>query len=214
MASQDFTKIGTRFSRLVVIGEPFKQEGRFRVRCRCDCGNELVVRCLSLVNHNTSSCGCLHKEGLSALSRKHGMSKTPTYATYLNMVNRCTDTGNKKYADYGGRGIKVCDRWIESFENFLSDMGTRPANRTLERINVEGNYELSNCRWATWKEQQNNKRSNRVIEYDGAALTLQQWAEKTGLSHSLIFYRLQRGWDISSALTIPAELGRNQYRKK
>lgn len=211
MASQDSTTIGTRFSRLLVIGEPFKQDGRFRVLCRCDCGNELVVRCLSLVNQNTSSCGCLHKEGVAALNRKHGMSKTPTYVTYLNMVNRCTDTGNKKYADYGGRGIMVCERWRESFENFLADMGQRPANGTLERINLDGHYESANCKWATWKEQQNNKRSNRILEHDGQVLTTQQWAEITGLSRSVISHRLRRGWTVAQALTTPAVIGRNQH---
>ena len=211
MASQDITTIGARFSRLVVIGEPFKQDGRYRVLCRCDCGNELSVRCLSLANANTSSCGCLHKESVGALNRKHGMSKSPTYVTYLNMVNRCTDSTNKKFADYGGRGIGVCDGWIESFEKFLSDMGVRPSNATLERIDLNGNYEPSNCKWATWKEQQNNKRSNRVIEHDGQVLTLQQWADKTNLSHSVIFYRLKRGWSIEKALTTPAIRGKNQF---
>jgi len=211
MASQDFTPIGARFSRLVVIGEAFKRDGRYRVACRCDCGAELVVRCLSLVNKNTSSCGCLQREAVASLNRRHGMSKTPTYVSYLNMVNRCTDPANKKFPDYGGRGIAVCSSWLKSFDNFLADMGERPTNSTLERIETNGDYEPGNCRWASWKDQQNNKRSNRLLEHAGETMTLQQWADRTGISRGVIFHRLQRGWSIERTLTTPAVLGRNQH---
>jgi hypothetical protein len=145
------------------------------------------------------------------MNRRHGLSHSPTYSSYANMISRCTDPTNKKFADYGGRGIAVCKRWSESFDAFVADMGVRPDGMTLERRDVNLGYEPDNCRWATWKEQHNNKRSNRLIEFSGQTKTLQQWADQTGFSHTLIFYRLQRGWSVARALTSPPRVGRNQH---
>lgn len=212
MATHEFTPVGARFGRLQVIGTPVKLPGeRIKVLCRCDCSSEIFVRCLSLAHDNTKSCGCLKREATSARSRTHGLSKSPTYFTYLNMVNRCMDPENKKFADYGGRGIQVCAPWLASFEFFLADMGIRPKGTTIDRKNTDGNYEPGNCRWATWKEQQNNKRSNRIIEFRGQQRNLAEWAEITGLSHSVIHYRLKRSWSVEESLTTPATVGRNQF---
>lgn len=213
MSSVDKTPIGAKFGRLTVAGPPEKIDGRHRVVCTCECGKSLMVRCLSLATGNTTSCGCLHKEGVSVLNLKHGLSKSPTYETYLNMVNRCTKPTNKKFADYGGRGISVCDDWLAGFDNFLRDMGIRPEGHTIDRIDPDGNYCPENCRWVTWKAQQNNKRNNRVLEFNGQTKTLQQWADQTGLSHTLIHYRLRRGWSIERSLSEPPVIGRNQFSK-
>ncbi|MEJ8025467.1 hypothetical protein WKH82_08340 [Acinetobacter baumannii] len=117
--------------------------------------------------------------------RKYDKSKLakdePTYITWKSMKARCNNPNAKGYENYGGRGIKICDRWQESYENFLEDMGTRPPNTTLDRINNDGNYEPSNCRWATKKDQSNNRRSNHIVTYKGKNVTIAQLAEKLGI---------------------------------
>lgn len=129
---------------------------------RCVCGTEKSVREYRLKSGNTKSCGCMKKYH----PMKHGMHNTPIYAVWEAMVQRCCNPKCKAYKNYGGRGISICKEWRESFLNFYNDMGERPSSKhTLERINVNGNYEPSNCKWATWKEQSLNKRirSNQYI---------------------------------------------------
>ena len=116
------------------------------------------------------------------------------------MVYRCTNPSHKDYLSYGGRGISVCQRWLK-FENFLEDMGARPKGFSLERINNNGNYCPSNCKWATRKEQQRNTRSNRILEHDGKRMCLAEWAEELGINHRTLRSRLQRGWTISETLS-------------
>src|SRR5690606_22328544 len=120
--------------------------------CRCVCGTTIVVFASNLTRDHSKSCGCQripHKE------IKHGMSRTPTYKSYESMKQRCLNPNATGYEIYGGRGIKVCDRWLESFEIFLADMGERPEGMTIDRVDRNGNYEPSNCRWATVETQQN-----------------------------------------------------------
>ena len=129
---------------------------------------------------------------------------TPTYSSWAMMLDRCRNTNNKRYHRYGGRGIKVCERWL-AFDNFLADMGERPSTElTLDRIDNDGNYEPSNCRWANRKQQANNRSSNHLISAFGETLTLAQWCEKTGLSHPTIHNRLKRGWPPEKALNRPS----------
>lgn len=128
--------------------------------CQCDCGKQTIVLTYHLKSGHTSSCGCLHKEKFN--NYKHGLKHHPLYHTWTDMKQRCLNPNNKRYCDYGGRGITVHDRWRaeNGFVNFLQDMGERPEGKTLDRINNDGNYEPSNCRWATIQEQNLNTRRN------------------------------------------------------
>lgn len=128
---------------------------------------------------------------------------SPTYHTWAGMKARCLNPSHAYFKNYGGRGIHVCDRWL-SFENFLADMGEKPAGRSIDRIDSNGHYEPSNCRWATRAEQDENKRSSRLIVAFGRTQTLQQWADEIGITHGALIFRLDKAnWPVERALTTP-----------
>ena len=134
---------------------------------------------------------------------RHGRSRTSLHNTWCTMIERCTNPKSGKWSVYGGRGIRVCERWL-TFELFLADMGERPsAKHSLDRIDVDGDYEPGNCRWATQREQQRNRRNNHIVEYRGERACLAEWAERTGIRHHTILYRLRSGWSVDEALTRP-----------
>lgn len=144
----------------------------------------------------------------------HGLTrKCPEYSTWRGMIDRCTRQNSIAYKDYGGRGIKVCERWRESFQNFLDDMGKRPSSKhTIERSDNSRGYGPDNCCWATREQQGSNTRRNRVLVHNGRTRTLAQWAKETGLSGSLIAWRLEAGWPVEDALTKPLGEPHRNYR--
>ena len=140
----------------------------------------------------------------------HGMTKTPEYHAWIDMKHRCFNPNNKQYSNYGGRGITVCDRWKNSFQNFLADMGSRlTAKHSLDRINNDGDYCPDNCKWSTNAEQQNNQRNNHLITIDDVTLTIAQWAKKMGFGKKVIGDRLKLGWSEFDAVMTPVR----QYQK-
>lgn len=203
---------GKRFERLLVLEHKGANKHGVSIwLCRCDCGNQKIVTSLSLKSGGTKSCGCYRAEAmkkgrdsLHASHRTHGRSRTPEHCIWQNMIYRCYTPTCPGYRRYGGRGIKVCRRWKESFEAFIQDMGPRPsAAHTVNRINNNGHYTPKNCRWATKKEQANNRRNSRPLKYKGQRKNLCEWAEIFGLDKATLHGRLRRGWSVKKALETP-----------
>lgn len=162
---KDYT--GRRFGMLTVLAFHSKaKRGLSKWLCRCDCGKEIVAYGTNLTRPNhTTSCGCRQAKITAERSTIHGhakrTAKSKEFITWCSMIHRTTCQSAGNFEHYGGRGITVCDRWRESFENFLTDMGPKPKGLTLERLNVNGNYEPKNCIWASWLVQARNKRNSR-----------------------------------------------------
>lgn len=176
-----------RFGRLTVLRYAGKKDRRNHLwLCRCDCGTEKVVIGGNLLRGNTRSCGCLKRE----IHTSHGAWGNPTYVSWNTMLQRCLNHRKPAYRRYGGRGITVCERW-RRFENFLADMGERPAGRTLDRYpDKDGNYEPGNCRWATPTEQANNTKRNVWVEFRGERKTIAQWARELSMKENTLRRRL------------------------
>lgn len=195
--------IGQKFGRLVVTAEavPTRKPNGKPVRkylCQCDCGGMTVTSPDKLRSGHSQSCGCLQTESRFNGALKHGHSRnrtlSPTYRSWSNMIQRCTNSNNKCYEDYGGRGIRVCDRWLK-FENFLADMGAKPEGMTLDRYpDNDGNYEPGNCRWATREQQTNNQRSNIKIWTGDCYVSMAEFARRAGIPYERFqhLYRTKR----------------------
>lgn len=195
--------VGMTFGRLTVTAKAeSNKHGAAMWRCACSCGREHVAMGSLLQRGEVKSCGCL-KGSTPAPNRTHNMSDSPLYRVWATMRNRCNNPNVKGYKLYGGRGIKVCDRW-ESFENFLSDMGPRPSDlHSIDRINVDGDYGPSNCRWATQPEQASNKRNSRYLTANGETQTMAEWARRLGCNPAAILARLASGMSEAEAVTKP-----------
>ena len=206
--------VGRTFGRLTVVDSVgYVMAGsrlREQLRCSCICGTEILSIPGKLTSGNTTSCGCLNKERRIT----HGESKAPVYKVWCAMRDRCANPRNSQYGNYGARGISVCDRWSNSYVAFRDDMGPRPRGGTLERIDTNGNYEPSNCRWATHLEQMNNTRETVRLTLNGETKSLQDWARLLGVSHHRLSWRKRAGWSDEDALTKPWSRGerRDLYR--
>lgn len=203
-------KTGFKFGMLTVIKQAgFTDDGKAKWLCRCDCGNYKVIRsCNIRENSKTKSCGCYKREYLKRTkhSYKHGMYGTRIYNEWASMKWRCYTKSNTSYKNYGGRGIRVCEEWLNDFlsfytwaiENGYSD------ELTLDRIDVDGNYEPDNCRWVSMKVQDNNKRNNKYLEYNGEIHSCAEWSENIGAKdRHTVSDRIAKGWSVEKAVTTP-----------
>lgn len=205
---------GQEYGRLTVLHRTETMLGNKDRRhywvCVCQCGKKKTATPSNLRSGCIQSCGCLKRES----SIKTGQSRrvtdkdsaklSPEYRSWASMKTRCTNPKHKAYARYGGRGIKICERWLNSFPSFFQDMGPRPSlSHTIERIDNDGNYEPENCRWATREEQANNKRNNRNIRCGEDVMSLSRAARRVGLKKSCVRARLDRGYSPELALSRP-----------
>ena len=192
-----------RFGRLQAVKLAFRDKhNREFWLFKCDCGQEKAIEKSSVKTGHTKSCGCWQLENNKVVGITHNKSKTREYKIWLGIKKRCLDSNHSTYKNYGKRGIKICDRWLDSFENFLEDMGNCPSDiHSIDRVNNDGNYESLNCRWATRKEQNNNCRRNRLFDHDGLQYTLSQLCEKLNVKYHLIYDRIYvLNWTLEEAI--------------
>ena len=202
---------GQQFGRLTVIKRVENDKNRgTQWLCQCNCQNKTkkIIRGSSLRNGQTQSCGCLHTEMLVNRNKTHNLSKSRLYKILYAMKNRCYYPKDKCYNCYGGRGITVCDEWLHDFQAFYDWAMAHGYNEslTIDRIDTNGNYEPSNCRWITNKEQQYNKSNNHLITYNGETKTAKQWSIELGIEYGTLLSRLNRShWSIEKAFTTPVK---------
>jgi hypothetical protein len=215
---------GQRFGRLLVVEKNgVAKSGHALWLCKCDCGNSYIISSNQLKN-GTQSCGCLQRERAaeSAKNRTHlsyhkklniGKEFHRLHQCYKDMLNRCYKTNNKSYKRYGGRGIKVCDEWKNDFYLFKEWALSNgyADNLSIDRINVNGNYEPDNCRWITTKEQNNNRSNNRIVKYCGETLTLHELSERHDIAYKTLWSRIKAGWSVASAVETPTRVVNREY---
>lgn len=192
-------KPGTKFGRLIVLEEVKDQKLGKVYKCLCNCGNITYVRGTQLINGNTKSCGCLHNEGNN---KKHKLSYTRLYQIYYGMKSRCYNKKHTYYQDYGGRGIKICDEWLNNNVTFFdwAINNNYEEGLTIDRIDPNGNYEPDNCRWITILEQVRNRRNTIYIEYKGVTKTMAQWSDELNIPYHTLYTRYTKGWESKNIL--------------
>lgn len=192
---------GKQFGKWTVIAETVNHPSSKYVywTCLCECGTTKSIRGTMLTGHRSQSCSPCSK-------RNHGMEGTPEYSSWHAMKQRCKNPNATTFPNYGGNDITICERW-ESFENFYADMGPKPSkSHTIDRYpNQNGNYEPNNCRWATPEEQARNRRSNRLVSFNGKTMCVASWSSETGINVKCLHMRLQAGWSVERALTEPVQ---------
>lgn len=193
--------IGEKIGLLTVVSREHRDAKLGRMfMCRCDCGTEKLVPHSNLLTKNTKSCGCLKRRNSDLPFA--GASRLREYQTWKHMLQRCYDESARGYVSYGARGVTVCDKWRNSFAEFLADMGTATTPKhTLDRIDSTKGYSPENCRWATMKEQQNNKTNNTLITFNGKTMNVKQWSEHLGISRANIHYRLKAKWPLEKVFS-------------
>lgn len=196
---------GRRVGRLTVIRQVATERPGAHWLCRCDCGTQKVISGGNLRRGDTVSCGCKRRENNRNHPRAHGLVHTSEYTTWMSMKARCSRPSVACYPNYGGRGIRVCERWESSFLAFYEDMGRKPSpQHSIDRIDNDGDYEPGNCRWATPAEQACNRRpasNSRFVTAFGQTKTVSEWSRLTGISNSTLDGRLNRGWRPGRSLT-------------
>lgn len=192
------------FGRLIVKYRVESKNGRAQWFCECKCGKTTIAAGKYIISGQTRSCGCLHLEKIAKGNPKHGMNRTPEHIAWKRMKARCYNIKGPDFADYGARGIVVCDGWLHSFANFYANVGPRPSpQHSIDRINNNGNYEPGNVRWATSTQQARNKRNNHHITFNNETLTIPEWAEKLNVPYARLVMRFYKGWPEDLALTLP-----------
>ena len=204
---------GKQFGKLTDIRLAGKtSRGVLKWECLCSCGKRTTVCGSSLKNGDTKSCGCYNREvstkrivDLQKAKGSDGRSKTRLYRVWIGMRNRCNNPKNYSYANYGGRGIRVCSEWEKSYDTFYSwaILNGYHEGLSIDRRDNDGDYSPENCQWVTWKEQHRNQRVSRKVAFCGKSQTLIEWSEETGISHGVLSARLRAGWSIEQALTEP-----------
>jgi hypothetical protein len=196
-------KSGQKIHRLTILKTcKLINTYRYYAFCQCECGSPpKYIRIDGIISGHTTSCGCVHKE---VITTQHGKWGHPLFSIYKGMLSRCYNTSDKRFNCYGGRGISICDRWLNIL-NFIEDMyPTFKKGLTIERIDNNGNYSPENCRWATRKEQNRNYRRNINITHNGKTLCLVEWSEETGIPYGTLWDRIKvRGWSIEKSLNTP-----------
>lgn len=194
-------RTGQRYERLTVTGRAENYRGNAQWHCACDCGRMVIALGNDLARGKVKSCGCYNAERIVT----HGMSRTPVNGVWRSMLQRCENPKDASYGNYGGRGITVCEEWHD-FERFVADMGVRPKGFSIDRIDNDRGYCKENCRWASTKQQLNNRRNNRVVELEGRKQTIAEWAAEKGIDWHVLRGRIDRyGWSIEEALTTPVK---------
>lgn len=194
---------GQNFGRLTVLGHVGRRgNGRHaHWLCRCECNNEAIVQGKHLRSGHTQSCGCWRRDVQTTHGQAPGSGRSKTYAIWNRMVDRCTNPAATCFHRYGGRGIMVCPQW-RRFENFFADMGARPSlQHSLDRIDNDGNYEPSNCRWATPREQANNTSRNRKLTWQGRTQTIAEWSRELGIKYSTLNNRRHKNYTIEQIMS-------------
>lgn len=206
--------IGKRFGRVQVVSwGGHKVNGSLVLTCFCDCGTWKRIKELDLMSGHSRSCGCLHREGVSRAMKTHGLSRSKEHRVWRSMKERCYNPSFVGFLNYGGRGIRVCDRWLDSFENFYEDMGPKPRDKhSIDRFpDGDGDYEPGNCRWATRLEQARNTRRNLLCTFQGVTMCLSEWSEKLGIRYGLLIMRIQKlKWSPEKAFTTPKKRWRDK----
>lgn len=207
MRHKDLT--GQKFNMLTVKSFAFIRDSHAYWNCVCDCGKTSVVNGSSLIRNKTKSCGCLGP-ALSSIrnATQNGASKTRLYKLFYGIRDRCYNKNGKDYKNYGGRGIKICDKWLQDPNEFIRWANNNGYKKglSIDRINVNGNYEPSNCRWVSAKKQANNRRSNLVITFEGKTMTASEWCALKGWNRHVIPERLKKGWSLEKTMTTPLRI--------